>query len=126
LAVDWVRHRLQGGDRVIRHQLIQGMIADSVVDIATTRAFVRQVAWEMDQEGNPHTLHAKVATAKVAATEAATRVLDRSVQMLGARGFLRSNPVERLSRDIRGDRFYFGTSELMRIAIAEHADKRGI
>ena len=38
LAVDWARERVQGGEPLINRQLIQGMIADSVVDITTNRA----------------------------------------------------------------------------------------
>src|SRR6185312_12276252 len=49
LAVDWARARVQGGEPLINRQLIQGMIADSVVDITTNRAYTHQVAWEFDQ-----------------------------------------------------------------------------
>ena len=41
--------RVQGGGPLIDHQLIQGMIADCVVDITTNRALVHQVAWEFDR-----------------------------------------------------------------------------
>jgi acyl-CoA dehydrogenase len=49
LAVDWARERVQDGETLINRQLIQGMIADSVVDITTNRAYTHQVAWEFDQ-----------------------------------------------------------------------------
>jgi hypothetical protein len=102
--VDWARSRDQGGDRVIRHQLIQCMVADSAIDIAVNRTFVHQLAWEVGRGGDPRTLNAKDSMAKISATEAAGRVADRAVQIFGGRGYLRSNPVERIYRDVRVDR----------------------
>ncbi|WP_329222652.1 acyl-CoA dehydrogenase family protein [Streptomyces sp. NBC_01485] len=125
-AVDWARTRNQGGDRVIRHQLIQGMLADSAIDIAVNRTFVHQLAWEIDRGGDAKTLNAKVAMAKISATEAAGRVADRAVQIFGGRGYLRSNPVERIYRDVRVDRIWMGTSEIQRIMVANEIDKRGL
>ena len=68
------------------------MVADSVVDIATNRALVHQVAWEADRGLHRKQLHAKAAVVKLAASEAAGRVVDRSVQILGGRGYMRENP----------------------------------
>ena len=43
---DWATTRVQGGQPIANHQLIQGMLADCAVDIAANRALVHQVAWE--------------------------------------------------------------------------------
>ena len=75
---------MQHGQAIIGFQLIQAMLADSAVDIATTRALVHQVAWEFDAGGDAKTLHAKAAMVKLAASEAAGRVVDRAVQISGA------------------------------------------
>jgi alkylation response protein AidB-like acyl-CoA dehydrogenase len=131
LAVDWARERVQGGEPLINRQLIQGMIADSVVDITTNRAYTHQVAWEFDQ-GDPDdasqrkTLHAKAATVKLAASEASNRVVDRAVQIFGGRGYIRDYPVERLWRELRVDRIWEGTSEIQRLVIANETNKRGL
>jgi alkylation response protein AidB-like acyl-CoA dehydrogenase len=63
---------------------------------------------------------------KLTASEAAGRVVDRSLQILGGRGYMRENPVERLYRDIRVDRIWEGTSEIQRIIIANEVRKRGL
>ncbi|MDZ7911980.1 MAG: acyl-CoA dehydrogenase [Rhodococcus sp. (in: high G+C Gram-positive bacteria)] len=131
LAVDWARERVQGGQRLIDRQLIQGMIADSVVDITVNRAYTHQVAWEFDQADltDPtvrKTLHAKAATVKLAASEASNRVVDRAVQIFGGRGYIRDYPVERLWRELRVDRIWEGTSEIQRLVIANEANKRGL
>jgi len=126
LATDWARQRRQGPQPIIEFQLVQAMLADSAVDIATTRALVHQVAWEFDAGGDLKTLHAKAAMVKLAAAEAAGRVVDRAVQIFGGRGYMREQPVERLYRDVRLDRIWEGTSEIQRLIIANELNKRGL
>src|SRR5215217_8692434 len=126
VATDWARERVQGGGPIVGHQLIQGMIADSVVDIATNRALLHQVAWEADRGLPRKLLHAKAAVVKLAAAEAAGRVVDRAVQILGGRGYMRENPCERLYRDLRVDRIWEGTSEIQRLIIGNEVGKRSL
>jgi acyl-CoA dehydrogenase len=125
-AAEWAAGRVQGGRPIVEHQLIGGMIADSVVDIATNRALVHQVAWEADAGLSRKLLHAKAAVVKLAASESAGRVIDRAVQILGGRGYMRENPCERLYRDIRVDRIWEGTSEIQRLIVANEVAKRGL
>lgn len=125
-ATEWAAERVQFGRAILEHQLIGAMVADSVVDIATNRALVHQVAWEADRGMERKQLHAKAAVVKLAASEAAGRVIDRSVQILGGRGYMRENPCERLYRDIRVDRIWEGTSEIQRLIIANDVAKRGL
>ncbi|WP_338674222.1 acyl-CoA dehydrogenase family protein [Streptomyces sp. SCSIO 30461] len=126
LAREWAVERRQFGSRIADFQLIQGMLADCAVDIAVNRAYTHQVAWEADQ---PHTdrktLHAKASTAKLAASEAAGRVIDRCLQIFGGRGYDRHYPVERMYRELRVDRIWEGTSEIQRLIIANELIKRG-
>jgi acyl-CoA dehydrogenase len=126
VATEWAGGRVQGGGPILGHQLIQGMVADSVVDIATNRALVHQVAWEADHGLPRKLLHAKAAVVKLAASEAAGRVIDRAVQILGGRGYMRENPCERLYRDIRVDRIWEGTSEIQRLIVGNEVGKRGL
>lgn len=126
LAADWARERVQFGRPIADHQLIQAMLADSAVDIALNRALTLQVAWEADQGLPRKLLHAKAAMVKLAASEAAGRVVDRAVQVFGGRGYMRENPVERLYRDLRVDRIWEGTSEIQRLVIANEIRKRGL
>jgi acyl-CoA dehydrogenase len=125
LAVEWANSRVQFGAPIAGYQLIQGMLADCAVDIATNRALVHQVAWEADQGLPRKTLHGKAAMVKLAASEAAGRVVDRCVQIFGGRGYMREYPVERLYRELRVDRIWEGTSEIQRLAIANELIKRG-
>ncbi|MEV6316275.1 acyl-CoA dehydrogenase family protein [Streptomyces sp. NPDC051776] len=126
LARDWAVERKQFGTRIADFQLVQGMLADCAVDIAVNRAYTHQVAWEADQpNADRKTLHAKAAIAKLAASEASGRVIDRCVQIFGGRGYDRSYPVERLYRELRVDRIWEGTSEIQRLIVAGELIKRG-
>ena len=125
-ATEWARERRQGGARLIDHQLIAAMLADSAVEIAANRVLTHQVAAEFDQSGDRKTLHAKAAMVKLGASEASNRIVDRCVQILGGRGYMREQPVERLWRELRVDRIWEGTSEIQRLVIANEIDKRGL
>ncbi|WP_407547930.1 acyl-CoA dehydrogenase family protein [Streptomyces sp. Pv4-95] len=126
LARDWAVERRQFGSPIADFQLVQGMLADCAVDIAVNRAYTHQVAWEVTEGTvDRKTLHAKAAIAKLAASEAAGRVIDRCVQIFGGRGYDRSYAVERLYRELRVDRIWEGTSEIQRLIIAGELVKRG-
>ena len=126
LATGWARERRQGGARLIEHQMIAAMLADSAVEIAAHRVLTHQVAAEFDRGGERKTLHAKAAMVKLGASEASNRIVDRCVQILGGRGYMREQPVERLWRELRVDRIWEGTSEIQRLVIANEIDKRGL
>ncbi|KUN09171.1 acyl-CoA dehydrogenase [Streptomyces yokosukanensis] len=127
LARDWAVEREQFGAPIASYQLIQGMLADSAVDVAVNRAYTHQVAWEVDQASaeDRKTLHAKASIAKLAASEASGRVIDRCLQIHGGRGYDRTYAVERLYRELRVDRIWEGTSEIQRLIIANELIKRG-
>ena len=125
LAAEHARARVQFGQPIVTFQLIQAMLADNAVEVATNRLLVHQVAWEADRGVDRKTLHAKAAMAKLSASEAAGRAADRAVQIFGGRGYLRENPVERLSRELRVDRIWEGTSEVQRLIIGNEIAKRG-
>ncbi|MEU6281656.1 acyl-CoA dehydrogenase family protein [Streptomyces sp. NPDC047028] len=127
LSRDWAVEREQFGAPIASYQLIQGMLADCAVDIAVNRAYTHQVAWEIGQSTpeDRKRLHAKAAIAKLAASEASGRVVDRCLQIHGGRGYDRSYAVERLYRELRVDRIWEGTSEIQRLIIAGELIKRG-
>jgi len=125
-ATGWAKSRVQFGRALIDNQMIQAMLADSAMEIASMRALTYQVASECDA-GMPRKLvHAKAAMVKTVASEAAGRVVDRAVQIFGGRGYMREFPVERLYRDIRVDRIWEGTSEIQRLIVSNEISKRGL
>lgn len=63
--------------------------------------------------------------AKLFASEMAGRVADRTVQVLGGRGYQTCNPAERYDRELRVESIWKGTSEIQRGIIARGLLKRG-
>jgi acyl-CoA dehydrogenase len=62
--------------------------------------------------------------AKLHATEAASRVADRCVQVHGGLGVTRGHPAELLYREVRALRVYEGASEIQRLVIARAERER--
>ncbi len=123
LAIDYANGREQFGQSIGQFQMVQQMIADSVIDINSARLLLLRAAWEIDQGGND----AKdwISMVKVHAAEAANRVADRAVQIFGGMGYSKDLPIERYYRDVRISRIYDGTSEIHRTVIAKDALKTG-
>jgi acyl-CoA dehydrogenase len=118
IALARVVEREGFGSRLSDLGMVQQMIADNEIDIAASRALLMHACWELDQ-GEP----ASDATsrAKVFASEAIFRIVDRSIQMCGGLGVSDDLPVARLSREVRPFRVYDGPSEVHRWAIAKRA-----
>ena len=114
-ALGFVTRRSQFGKLLSEQQLVQAHLADMMVDLDSARLLVLRAAYAKD------TTNAKVTTevsiAKLGATEAASRVIDRAVQLLGGRGVMAGAVVEQLYRAIRPLRIYEGTSEIQRTII---------
>ena len=64
--------------------------------------------------------------AKLYASEAAGRIVDRALQVLGGRGYMTENPVARFYREVRVDRIWEGTSEIQRLIVSRGLLKRGV
>jgi acyl-CoA dehydrogenase len=125
VALEYACEREQFGSRIVDFQGVSFPLASSAVELAASRAFVYQVAWEASRGLDPKSLHAKASAIKLHASEMAGRVVDRALQVLGGRGYMRENPVERLYRDLRVDRIWEGTSEIQRVVVANELVKRG-
>jgi acyl-CoA dehydrogenase len=115
-AVRHVRGRVAFGKPLAEFQMIQACVADMATAIDAAALLVYRAAWTRDQGAGRITREA--AMAKLAATESAQQVIDQAVQLLGARGVVRGEPVERLYREIRALRIYEGTSEIQKLVIA--------
>ena len=108
--------RCQSGQPVADFQLIQGMIADSRVEIEAARSLVLETARKRDA-GIDLTLEASIC--KYFASEMCVRVADRAVQMFGGSGYVADcSVIERLYRDVRLFRLYEGTSQIHQLNIA--------
>ena len=98
LALNWARQRKTLGQLLSERQAIQWMMVDSEMDLRSARLLTWQAAWKGDRGENIKT---DAAIAKVYATEAAGRVVDRCMQVLGAMGMTHEMPMERWYRELR-------------------------
>jgi len=115
LAVEWAKQRKTFGSLLSDKQAIQWMLADSEVDLRAARLLTYQAAWNGDRG-----LDIKIdsSVAKLFATEAAARVIDRCMQVFGAMGMTHGLPLERWFRETRIRRVGEGPSEVQRMVIA--------
>src|SRR5215204_4208417 len=97
-------------------QMTQAAIADSATEVDASALLVYRAAWTKDQGAARVTREA--ATAKMFATEAAQRVIDRAVQLHGGAGVTKGVKVEELYREIRALRIYEGATEVQKVVIA--------
>ena len=94
----------------------QAALADMATEIDAAALLVYRAAWTKDSGAARVTREA--AMAKLYATEAAQRIVDRAVQIHGGAGVTRGNKVEELYREVRALRIYEGASEIQRVVIA--------
>jgi acyl-CoA dehydrogenase len=120
--IGYAQQRRQFGTRIGEFQMVQQMLADSVIEINAARWMVYHAAWMLDQG-----LDARdpIAMVKVHAAEMLGRVVDRAVQVFGGLGFCKELPIERYYRDARVYRIFDGTSEIHRGVIARSALRSG-
>jgi acyl-CoA dehydrogenase len=116
-AMDRAAARRQFGSRIADFQMTRAALADMATDLDAARLLVYRAAWTKDRGAARVTREA--AMAKLYATEAAQRIIDRAVQIHGGMGVQRGVVVERLYREVRALRIYEGTSEIQRLIIAE-------
>ncbi len=122
LMLDYASQRQQFNTRIGDFQMVQQMLADSVIEINAARWMVYQSAWILDQGLDARE---QIAMVKVHAAETLGRVVDRAVQVFGGMGFCKELPIERYYRDARIYRIFDGTSEIHRGVIAKSALKKG-
>ena len=108
-------NRRQFGKRLADFQALQFMLADCEVELRAAEALVLQ-ATLLASKGERHTIESSVA--KLYASEAASRICNRSLQVHGGYGYTRDIPVERYWRDARLSEIGEGSSEVQRIVIS--------
>lgn len=115
MAIEWAKSRETFGAPLATRQAIQWMIVDNEIDIRQSRWLVLDAAATADRGEN---FRAEAAMAKLVATEAAGRVVDRSMQIHGGAGMTKDLPLERWYRELRIRRVGEGPSEIQRLILA--------
>ena len=119
-AVVYSKERKAFGTPLADKQAIQFMLADMATDIDAARLLTHRAAMMKDKKVR----HSKEsAMAKLFASEMATQVTHKGIQIHGGLGYTRECDAERHYRDARITEIYEGTSEIMRIVISANVLK---
>ena len=118
-ALAYAQKREQFGRPICEFQGLQWMLADMATQLSAARALIRQAT---DCKGFPDVLEA--AQAKVFASEMAIKVTNDALQVFGAAGYSRNNPLERMVRDARMFTIGGGTAQILRTVIASRILER--
>lgn len=117
-SVRYANERYTFGRPIGSYQLVQGMIAEMVRGLETSRLLVYQAAW-LKNIGVRNTRETSLA--KWHATECALQATNAALQIHGAYGYSAEYPVERLFRNARAPVLYEGTTEIHKMLQAEDA-----
>jgi butyryl-CoA dehydrogenase len=119
-SVAYAKERRAFGGPIASLQAIQFMLADMATELDAARLLTLRAAALKNQ----HVRHSlESAEAKLFASEAATRIAHKAIQIHGGYGYTTEFGVERHYRDARITEIYEGTSEIQRIVIAQNVLK---
>ncbi|MDG2121253.1 MAG: acyl-CoA dehydrogenase family protein [Actinomycetota bacterium] len=115
MSIEWAKSRETFGSVLAEKQAIQWMLVDNEIDIRHARYCVLEAAQKADKGLRFRT---EAAMAKLVATEAAGRVVDRCIQIHGGIGVTKDLPLERWYRELRIRRVGEGPSEVQKLIMA--------
>ncbi len=116
-ALAYCKERVQGGKRLIDHQLVRYQLFQMFKQLEAARAMSRAVM-EYNFCTNPPYTHYSIAS-KVFCTDAAMEVTDKAVQLMGGLGLDKDSLVEKLYRDARAGRIEDGSNDYLALVAGE-------
>jgi len=119
-ALAYVQQREQFGRPLAEFQGLQWMLADMSIGLAAAQALVWKAAASAraSESGDGFPDMCLAAQAKVLAAETAVKVTNDALQLHGAAGYSRANPLERMVRDARMFTIGGGTAQVLRTQVA--------
>jgi acyl-CoA dehydrogenase len=121
IATQYACEREAFGSALSGHQAIQWMLADSATELHAGRLMIQHTAWLLAQ-GNDARQESSMC--KVFVAESVNKVLDRAIQICGAKGISRDLPLSTWFEAARAFRIYDGASEVHRMVIARQVIKQ--
>lgn len=116
VALRYSQERVQFGKPVGQFQGMQFKLADMAIQIEAARALLRTCTESIDA-GDHGRMTLLSSMTKCFVTDMAMAVTTEAVQVLGAYGYSREFPVERMMRDAKVNQIIEGTNEIHRMII---------
>jgi acyl-CoA dehydrogenase len=114
-ALAWARERRTFGLPLSERQVIRHKLVDMALRIDAARTLVYELAWRIEHRlATPQQLVARIAMAKVLATQAMQFCADQAVQILGGMGFMRGTKSERIYREVKVMMIGGGSEEILK------------
>ncbi len=123
LAVAHATTRVTFGKALAQRQAISFALAENATDIEAARQLTLHAARQWEAEADDAGTLSSMA--KLNAVDMLTRVTDKALQVHGGIGYWSSQPIERVYRDARAQRFEEGTNEIQKTVIARDVLNRG-
>ena len=114
-ALAYATERQAFGKPLIDHPPVAELLADMAMDIDAARLVAWRAAWMGATDKDYQA--AEGSMSKVMASETATRVTEKAIQVLGGHGYIDDHPVEKWYRDAKVFDIYEGTSQIQRMVI---------
>ncbi len=115
-TLGYMAERQAFGKSLDQFQALQFRLAELEVKLQSSRIFLRQAAWKLDNATPDATKFC--AMAKLYVTDAAFDVANQCLQLHGGYGYLADYGIEKIVRDLRVHQILEGTNEIMRLIIA--------
>ncbi|XP_017578539.1 very long-chain specific acyl-CoA dehydrogenase, mitochondrial [Pygocentrus nattereri] len=115
-AVDHAANRTQFGSKIHSFGVIQEKIARMAMYQYVTECMAYMVSGNMDSGATDFQIEAAIS--KIFASEAAWKVTDECIQIMGGMGFMKDAGVERVLRDLRIFRIFEGTNDILRLFVS--------
>ncbi len=113
-ALEFCRTTCLGPKKLIHYQDVQYELADMTITLMSARATI----WHSLKGFRCN--QSTASAAKVLASDAAFKVCNQAMELIGDHGYLHKNNIERSFRDARLTQIYEGTNQINRLAIIEH------
>jgi acyl-CoA dehydrogenase len=114
-ALDWARQRSTFGQTLSQRQVVRHKLMDMLLRIDAARCLVHDLAYRIEHSlGDPGQIVARIAMAKVLATQAMQFCADQALQILGGMGYMRGTRSERIYREVKVMMVGGGSEEILK------------
>ncbi|MEL6575099.1 MAG: acyl-CoA dehydrogenase family protein [Pseudomonadota bacterium] len=118
LARNYLLEREQFGRPIAEFQGLQWMLTDMSIGLSAAEALIGKATVNAASRPGGFPDMAEAAQAKILAAETAVKVTNDALQLHGAAGYSRDNPLERMVRDARMFTIGGGTAQVLRTQVA--------